>query len=76
MVQSLNDVVKGGVVTDMWKIRKLAQEKVVPDHAPTDYMTKILNDPFKMTNSSTGVSKSFVHLIFGSESSLWFVKYE
>ena len=56
MVQSLNDVVKGGVVKDMWKIRKLAQEKVVPDHAPTDYMTKILNDPFKMRNSSTGVS--------------------
>jgi len=46
----------------MWKIRKFKTrilEKVIPDHAPADYIPKITNDPFKMENPLTRVSLYF-----------------
>ena len=39
-------------------------EKAILDHAPADYVPKIMNDPFKMENPSTGVSLYFANLLY------------
>ena len=39
-------------------------EKVILDHAPADYTPKIINNPFKMENPSTGVSLYFADLLY------------
>ena len=55
-------------VKDTWKSRKFKRhpplKKVILDHAPADYIPKIINDPFKTENPSTDVSLYFADLLY------------